>query len=305
MSGHSHRSGGAAVFAIAAAAVLQLSACTSGPSARDLAMEYYNLGNEYLALGRWDKAGEYYDKAIRYDSSLATASYNLVRALAEGGKYEKALEIVDSLLGGDGDNAEFLALKAYVLYRAGRVEEALAVYDRIAALDEFDFPTALNRCAILVELERYDEAQASLAELEKVKPDDETVIRRIALVAMKREDWLTAERYLSAYLAKKANDAAARIDLAGVYERLERYKDAMDLWAAIAGADSKNKDAWFALARLRLTVAHDASGGMEALNKAIDAGFSDKQAIEALLAAKDLAAREEVTALFREKKLLE
>lgn len=77
----------------------------------------------------------------------------------------------------------------------------------------------------------------------------------------------------------------------------------MDTLAAAAQADGKRATAWFALARLRLSVAEDGSAGLEALGKAIEAGFTDRAAASALLAEPVLAEREAVAKLFADKGL--
>jgi len=301
------------VLAAAAALAALLSSCATAQAPR-IALEYYEIGNAWLAMEKWDKAGAAYERALAYDRSLVAASYNLARALAEAGAYPRALEVLERLRSDDPDNVRLIAFRAYVLNKSGDDEAALAAYRRAAELNPRDAGTLRNLALLLERAGRDGEALVILRELYAVNPADDGVLRRLALLEARRvsgtrgsgespapgeesapaitstaaaaasaeEDALTL---LSAYLSRKPGDREVLRARAELREARELFARAQEDWAALAQADPADGEAWFRLARIRLVVAGDREAGMEALRKALDAKFSDSKAAAALLAA--------------------
>jgi len=282
--------------ALALAAAILVS-CASSEAPR-LALEYYELGNAWLQMEKWDKAGAAYEKALSYDRSLVAASYNLARALTEAGLYPRALEAVDRLLAEDPDNVRLLTLKAYTLHKAGDDDAALAAYRRASVLNPRDAPTLRNLAFLLEKTGEYKEARGILRELHAVDPSDDAVLRRLALLETRllREysagtglgadgSGDDAETLLSASLARDPRDRELLRARAELREERELFALALEDWAALVKEDAADGEAWFRLARIRLVVAGDREAGLEALRRALDAKFSDPKAARALLTA--------------------
>ncbi len=66
----------------------------------------------------------------------------------------------------------------------------------------------------------------------------------------------------------------------------------------------KEPRAWFGQARLLLTVIEDPDKGIAALQKALELGFNDREAIKVLLASPGLQARDQVEAALKTRSLL-
>ncbi len=319
------------MLAAAAALAALLSSCATAQAPR-IALEYYEIGNAWLAMEKWDKAGAAYEKPLAHDRSLVAASYNLARALAEAGAYPRALEVLERLRSDDPDNVRLIAFRAYVLHKSGDDEAALAAYRRAAELNPRDAGTLRNLAQLLERAGRDGEALVILRELYAVNPADDGVLRRLALLEARRvsgirgsgesaasgeasapaisstasasaeEDALTL---LSAYLARKPGDREVLRARAELRETRELFARAQEDWAALAQADPADGEAWFRLARIRLVVAGDREAGIEALRKALDAKFSDSKAAAALLAALPEAERAKPAELLKAAGLLE
>ncbi len=242
-------------------------------------------------MGKWDRAGEAYEKALSYDRTLVAASYNLARALTEAGSYSRALEVLERLRAEDPDNVRLITLSAYAHHKAGDDEAALDAYRRAAELNPRDAPTLRNLALLLERAGRDEEARGILRELYTVDPSDDAVLRRLALLEARRagagpsgpsEEALSL---LTAALARKPGDREVLRARAELRESRELFARAIEDWAALVQADPSDGEAWFRLARLRLVVAGDREAGLEALRKALDAKFSDAEAAAALLAA--------------------
>ncbi|MDP3179713.1 MAG: tetratricopeptide repeat protein [Spirochaetaceae bacterium] len=310
---------GSVGVALCAALALALGACASAPS--PLAAEWYDLGNAWLDKGDYKRAGEAYRRALGFDQSLAGASFNWARALAEAGDFAGSLEILDKLAKSDPENARILTARAWVLYKAGRAADALEAYQALIALDPYS-PDAIFNAAVL-KLAAGDASGAAkdLEVLVKAKPEES---KAVLLLGRAYDDALAsatndAERAafaagaLAAFEKARAlgkADAAAleRIGLAyadQAYANKRSYLEAIAVLDEAALADPKRAEAWFALARIRLTAAEDGTGGLEALRKALEAGFADKEKISKLLEIPALLEREKAYALLKDKGLAE
>ncbi|HPE37072.1 MAG TPA: tetratricopeptide repeat protein [Spirochaetales bacterium] len=282
-------------LAALAAAALALSSCGTTDAAR-LASSWTTLGNTWADLGYWDKAGLAWSEALRLDPTQAVAGYNLARALAEAGKYDEAVQAADAVLAKDPDNASVLAVKAYALHKAGRNAEAAAVYRRVVVLNAEDTASSFNLAVLLEEGGQLDEALARYLAILDAKPDDAAASLRAGVVldALGRSE--EAVPYLERYTVATPASLEAKRVLADVCERAGLYMKSMEALLAVLAGAKDDADAWFQLGRLRLTVADDAEGGLDALAKAAAAGFDDEDAARTLLDTPGLPERQRVEA---------
>lgn len=287
----------------AAGLVLSFPSCASAPKTAEAAQEWYAIGNAWFDKREWKRAGEAYSRAIALDPSLAGASYNLARALAEAGDYPAALRALADLEKRDPGNVRVLAAKAYALYKSGDATAALRAYEEVLRLDPYTADAVYNAALLKSEAGERESAVADLERLVAVKSEDASAFLLLGLLRAElgRRDEAIAALETARRLGKA--DAAALERLGLLYSEARRFSEAMDTLVAATQADGKRASAWFALARLRLAVAEDGTAGMEALKRALDEGFSDREAIVALLAEPVLAEREAVTKLLDEKKL--
>ena len=109
---------------------------------------------------------------------------------------------------------------------------------------------------------------------------------------------------LSRYVEKKPDDMDAWYLIAAAAERLQKYSRALEAYDKIIAIDPKQANAWFGEARLLLTVVEDPQKGLDALDKALSAGFKDKDAVKALLASPQLLEKAKVEEAFKEHDLL-
>jgi tetratricopeptide (TPR) repeat protein len=286
-------------------ALLLALSCASGPAAREIALEWYELGNGYFDKGDWMRAGQAYSRALKLDATLVGASYNFARSLAEAGDYQGALILLDKLADADPANVRILSARAYVIYRNGDPAAALEAYVALLALDPYA-PDALYNASLLRATAGDKEAAASdLARLVLAKPDDDQSLLLLARLEDELGKNAEAIVHYERLIALGKGGGAAQESLGLLYSRERRFAEAMKLLVQATQADEKLPKSWFELARLRLSVAEDGPGGMEALKKALDMGFADKDKAAALLAEPVLDQREAVLALLLEKGLVE
>ncbi|MDA8410227.1 MAG: tetratricopeptide repeat protein [Treponema sp.] len=295
--GKARRVRGLSILAVIAATAAMTMGCATSPAQKALATEWYGVGNAWMAAGKYAEAGKAYDRALALDPSLLAASYNSARALVEAGSYDRALPIVKGLLKGDPKNVRYISLKAWTLWKAGKAADAAAAYEAAFALDPWAEDVVYNSALLLLDSAGPGDAEKAVARLEnlvKARPDDkeDLALYARALQAAGRDD--DAIKAWEDLHSMDGADAPALLSLAGLYEKRGDAAKALDTLEAATKKDAQSVDAWFSLARLRLTTADDGQGGLDALGKAIAAGFKDRNAAAALLSSPGLASRDEV-----------
>ncbi len=285
----------ALVLALALASMAGLTSCATDQLRRQAAA-WTDIGNAWAELGRWDKAGDAWSRAIAIDAGQAVAGYNLVRALAEAGKYDEAIATADRYLASDPDNAAVLSIEAFALHKAGRDEEAIRVYRRVVVLNGGDAASQYNLAVLLESSGLIDEALAAYDAILVARPDDADASFRKGMLLSAQGKVQEAIPLIERYAAAHDSSLAAHRALAGAYERASRFADAIDQYALVTSRDATDTASWFSLARLRLTVAADAKGGLEALKSALQHGFADKEGAARLLATPGLVATDEARA---------
>jgi tetratricopeptide (TPR) repeat protein len=284
----------AAVALAVTAALASLGASCATDAGRRQAAAWTEIGNAWAELEKWDKAGDAWSRAMALDPGQAVAGYNLSRSLAEAGKYDESIAMSDTYLATDPDNAAVLAVKAYALHKAGRSDAAIVVYERVAVLNGGDSASLFNLAVLYESSGRREDALARYGDILTLKPDDALASYRKGLILAASGDAEAALPFIQRYADANPASLEAILSLALVREAAGRFADAMDSYAAIVAKDGNDADAWFALARLRLTVAGDETGGLEALDKAIAKGWKDAEQAKALLGSPKLAAADKV-----------
>lgn len=295
----------ASAIVVVIALAITLSDCATSPADHALAVEWYGVGNAWLDAGKWSEAGKAYDRALDLDPGLVAASYNAARALIEAASYDKALAILDKLTATDSRNVRFIGLRAYALYKAGRMAEATTAYENAWALNQWAPDVVYNSALLALEAGDAEKALERIGPLASAKPDDDAVITLQARAFLKVGKADEAQALLEDLRSRGKADAGTLESLGALYEKSENYAKALDVYAEAVAKDAKLAGSWFALARIRLTQADDAKAGLDALTRALDAGYADKGGALALLSSLHLLERLAVATALEKKGLIE
>jgi tetratricopeptide (TPR) repeat protein len=274
--------------------VLSAAGCATDAGRREIALEYFNLGNAYLELGKLDEAARAFESALRLDASLARADYNLAVAYVRMDRAGEAVDILERLVADDPDNVTTLLASGWALHEAGRDAEALARYDTAAALAPENQDALYNAGLILWGTGRAREAADRFVRLLAIAPDDADALFNLGSLELALDDPAAAAEHLGRYVERKPQAADGLLLLASAWERQRQFSRALEAYDRIIAADAKSASAWFGRARLLLTVVEDPERGLQDLRRALDAGFLDKAAAAALLANETLLARSDV-----------
>jgi tetratricopeptide (TPR) repeat protein len=281
--------------------------CATSPRRSALAEEYYNLGNAYLGAGDWDRAVDFFARAVEIDPELLEAHSNMSLALIRSGRTEEALQVLKPLLRRDPENIGLLEIRSYALYEAGDLEAAEGVYSAILVLSPDNREAQYNRAMVLWRLERRDEAAAQFAVLLDYPVRDDLALDALYNLGLLWEEAGRLENvvtYLQQYLQWRSEDAEARLRLARALRSQELYLQALEVYQGLIALEPDNAEALFESAAILLTTVEDPDAGLESLRAALVAGFEDKAEIGRLLENPALLDRATVEAILRERKLL-
>jgi tetratricopeptide (TPR) repeat protein len=282
------RPGLPALVACAALCFTLVASCVSSVPPRDLALEYYNLGNAYFELKKYDKAADYYAKAYTYDNTLEASEYNLAVTYMESGKPEKALPIFQKLFEADPGNAKLTAALAYAYAKSGDSEKAIEVYSKILEYSPYDAVSFYNYAILLRGAGKTEEALGYFAKVYEATPDDSEALYRLSEAEMALEKYDSAVPHLESLRSKKADDLRGLRLLATAYDKTKFYDKALEICALILNRGQKDPDILFMKARILLTAVADEKNGLATLDEALAAGFNDEVLLSSLLEAPDL-----------------
>lgn len=299
-----NRSRAVALLLILSAVVALLAGCVTSTGGKVIASDYYNIGNAYFDLGQYDKAITYYQSALRVDPTLVKADYNLALTFVRMKRNDDAIAILKRLLANDKKNTTVMAALGWAYHQAGKDGEALTQYDVLLVLSPADQNALYNSGIILWKLDRKPEALERFRKVLSFTADDTDSLYAAGSILLSMDDAQGSLDMMSRYADKKSDDVDAWFLIAAAAERLHKYSRALEAYDKIIALDPKQGSAWFGETRLLLTVVEDPEKGLSALDKALAAGFKDREAIKALLASPQLLEKDRVEAALKAKDLL-
>ena len=301
------------------APLLVLAACATD-AVGDLKIEFYNLAGAYYELGQYERAAEFYNRALAIDPNLLDASYNLARTHIETGRYQAAEEILQELLSRDNDNLRFQETLAYSHYRRGDRYRALRLY--YALLEQSPYRLSAIYNIALIHQERGEPVLALrfMALATDIDADDQEISYRYAeLLYNSSETAITGyysnlgdyyaivdsldesyDRALNLYRSLARHDEVEDerlLEIGALFATERFYADALIVYDRLLTDDPHNATAHFQRGALLLTEADEPLEGIAAFERALRNGFDDSTEIERLLATEDLLQRARIEQL--------
>jgi len=133
---------------------------------------YYQLGMSLKLQGRAEEAFTAFYKAVWSAAWQDSGYFSLAGIACGAGNDKEALELVERSLIRNSHNYKARHLKAALLRRLGNPAKAIAFAEETLTLDPADFGAANERWAALLALGEQAQAEAALAELERLMRGD-------------------------------------------------------------------------------------------------------------------------------------
>ena len=263
-----------------------------------MAKDYYNIGNAYFDLEQYDKAVEYYDRALQLDPTINQAVFNMARTKIETGDYRRALKLLNRLLDSDSENIMVLEMIGYTYFRMDSYSEAVDVYNEILVLNPYNKKALYNTSILEVELERYEIARIHLQKL--LDQENKSEYRKL-LADITREEG-NSEDAIRLYESIVAEDKASKdvfTALKELYLASENYSDVLTVFdelEKVSGDASEKGALLFERARIEFLYLEDMVLGQEHLIQALELGFGsdDSSVLENLADELDSPIKEQV-----------
>lgn len=273
-----------------------LASCATTPSAaKTLADEYYNLGNSWFDLKKYDQASRAYQTALNWNPDLKIASLNLARTKAELGDPAAALALIEPLAESDPDNLVVAQYRAWLTALQKGPEAAADLYAALAEKLPGDAATQFNAGLSLAAAGRDDQALAALEAWKNLDGKTPAGLAALAQQLDKTGPTEGAQAWLDAAQALPENDPKRFVPLssrAKDLEEAELYGDAVAAWdsaLALPPSDPKLRaEGQFRRGVLLLLRIEDYEAGSQAVIDAWKAGYHDEKAWKALTASPDL-----------------
>lgn len=257
--------------------------CLTPTIKRDLAREYYNIGNTYFSMNKYAQAVESYQKALTYDPDLVEGSFNLARVYFALGRYDEGLEILHRLQLEKGENIILLQTIAYGLAKSGKREEAIQYYTHVLSLTEGNTHSLYNLGLLYYEMEQYDHAYTYLSRVYEIDKQDPDTLKILGLIEVRRERFSEALQYFFPYLTQRPEDLEIGLTVYRILSDQKRYGEALKILETLLEKKKEEPRLWFEKAFILLTKAEEKQAGLDALSKALTLGFKDVQKFRMLL----------------------
>lgn len=278
-------SGAAALFGICS-----IVACATAGGTVVRAEEYYSIANAYFELKKYDEAERWFSLASRHEKTALAARYQLGRIAFEKGEPAEAARIFEDLLPLDPDNLMLIRAAAYSRMKLGEWDAAISLFDKASHLAPETEDARYNYALALAYADRFEEAAERLKPRVEAFPDDRESILLLARMERKLERPEAADHFAVALALK--DDVAVRVEFAECLESLDFFARAVEEYDTLLDSETlapaKKAEYRFLKARA-LLFAGDGAAGVSELREAITDGFTDRAALELLLADPRLA----------------
>lgn len=286
-----------------------LSACTSTTVQKELAETYYNLGNAYLDLERWDDAETAYARAMDIDPGMYRAGYNMARIYIYNGNYNHAVDLLNGLLEEDPANIMVRESLAWCYMKMGQRSRGEEVYREILTEDPANCDVRYNLSLLLREEGNWEEVYSLLFECVELDKEDGEI-----LFLLGRAERKTGKGkglgWMEQAVRKDQKNTDLQVSLAEVYREEKMFVKAIEIYDSLAASEENKKGLYlFEKASILYTALDEKEEGFQALKASLDAGYGDTEALAGLLSLLGYEKTEDLpdklSMLFREAELLD
>lgn len=269
------------------------------------------LAKGYAEQKNYDKAAQYYRRAMHHGSVAVAASYELARVYTLAGEYDSAYDVLTKLLKEDTENGKLISALAYVCAMKGEFEQALDLYEKLRQRNLLELSSSKNYSALLYVAKKWETALEIVRPIQLLYPEDNDLMRVEVLSLLQLEiakttneetqsnDTLlgsTEKKILSSndktqlssvdraqmspivraqtYLSIQGNsqDVDVLALLGKDYEVQELYLKALETYEAIP-VEKRSQDVLLSVATICLTKTNDSTKGLGYLEDALKLGY--------------------------------
>jgi len=262
--------------------------CATGGAAQ--AEEYFSIGMAYFDMGKFAEAETWLNRARSADKTMLASEYNLGRIAFETGRYEEAAVYFENILKRDPDNIMALKAAAYSRIKNGNFEKAEAHYTRVLKLVPESADDGFNYALVLYGLQKYEDCESVLNKYPFALEEKAPSVLLLARAQKEMNKIEAVDTYAKWSIVNAGTpNPQGFLEYARALEKAELYARALEQYDEAIKANTKDTETLkkstirFEKSRLLLTVDPDNENGLKEFTSAVNEGFSDIKAIEALV----------------------
>ncbi len=291
-----------AVNLLSAAVVILTSCQTLTLQESELSHDYYNIGNAYSDLGKYEQAADYYKRALELNPDLNQAAFNLARTNLEIEDNRAALKLLENLESQDDRNLMVLEMLGFVWYKLGDHAKAAGYYKKCLSIDEAHIRSLYNLTVLEMEEERWKESEDYLDRLLALENKEEYRTLKAEL-ADARGETDSAIIYYEDLVLEYGGSKESYTALKDLYLKSEMYKEALDTLDLLIGDETEKevrKDLYFEKSRIEILILDDVILGQTDLISALEDGYNDRESLDELVEGADVLYRADLEKIIKD-----
>lgn len=155
-------------------------------------VSWYNLGNVYAKLERYEESEHALDLALAIDDRFSSAWFSKARNLLLASRYEEAIACYEETLAFDGPQAITFSFIGECHEKMEQFAQAIVSYDQAIAIDPEWVDAWIGRGVVMDMQGRVKEAVVSLRQAVIVAPENPDALYYYAAALVRLKDYKTA-----------------------------------------------------------------------------------------------------------------
>lgn len=255
-----------------------LSSCVSLKTQKNISIDHFNLGNEYMELEKYPKAIEFYLKSLEYSSNSIETILNLIISYQLNKEYDKVEKQIIKYYKKDksNENKKLLLLLGNNFFLQGKYNQAIKTYEEYINSYPTDVNVYFNIGLSYLKLsDKKNSLSYFLLAAEKSNNTHIPSLYNIADFYYNDNDIENSFYYFSLLekLDKKNPDIFYR--LGTIEYQTEEYEAAKNHFEQAIKLDSKNKDYYVEIAKVYSKGFKNRDKTLEHLKNAFENGFNN------------------------------
>ena len=256
--------------------------CSSMKSKKNIAIDYYNLGNNYFQLKEYDKAATSFEKALEYDPNSEETILNLLLSYQYDKKYVKVEnQILKYFKKVNNDfTKKLLLMLGNNYYLQEKYDKAIKAYTEYKEIYPEDIDCYFNLGLTYTKIANEKKALESFIEAYKINSKHLPVIYNLADYYYNHDDLQNSLYYFLLLNELDNKNPEVSYRLADIEYKIEEYEEAKKHLLQAIEIDSTNNTYYLLLAKIYSKGYKDKKKTLEALENTLKNGFKDFDKIQ-------------------------
>ena len=189
---------------------------------------YYNRGDTFFDLGKFEEAIQNYDKAIELDSNVNSIYYyNRGNAYFSLGKFENAIQDYNKAIDLNPNDDLSYNNRGNAYFSLGKFEDAIQDYNKAIDLNPNDASYYNNRGTTFANLEKYEDAIQDYNKTIDLNPNDNSAYFNRGTAFSYLNEYEKAIQDYNKAIDLNPNDASAYFNRGIAFTNLSNYEKAI------------------------------------------------------------------------------